>query len=139
MTTEKDGNYIIPGTSPKVKDYIEKGRIILAQRDGEMIQKAMTMGQGVDQGVELVVKMLVTQLEGKLGPLEPQELQQLVAHLVGTIAYMGKAMGEPTLSGPDAGNTIQGIIKNVMNDLLQSGQAAPPPPGLLGGGEGVQP
>lgn len=89
-----DPNYIAPNASPKVQQFILAARTLMYKMTDDL-HHAMTGANTLTDGVAVLLVQLVTQLEQKMGELEPPEVEQVLIHLAGPVVDMAKQQGDP--------------------------------------------
>lgn len=145
-----DPNFVDPNLSPDVQKFILAARTLLYKM-GDHLKQAITGAHNLADGVATLLVQLVTNLESRMGELEPPALEKVFVHLAGPVVDIAKREGDP-----DAQNTQQAVTEIVGKamelmanqeggDDQQQGdpsqmqgqpdqQGAPPQQGLMYGG-----
>lgn len=111
-----DPNYVSPNLSPDVQKFILAARTILYKM-GDHLKQAITGAHSLSDGVATLLVQLVTNLEGKLGELEPPDLEQVLIHLAGPVVDIAKREGDP--DAQDTQKATTEIVGKAMEMMAQ--------------------
>jgi hypothetical protein len=121
-----DPNYVDPNLSPDTQKFILAARTLLYKM-GDHLKQAITGAHNLADGVATLLVQLVSNLESRMGELQPPDLEKVFVHLAGPVVDIAKREGDP-----DAQNTQQAVTEIVgkamemmANQEGQEGQSDP--------------
>lgn len=118
-------DFVSPQASPAARMMIAKGRqIIFDPKMKQAVHSAIAGTKDLATGIATYVTYLVSKLEEKMGQLNDQDFQQVIAHLCGTMVEVAQQMGEPTAQQNSSG-IVKQAIQAAMQMHQQGGQGDP--------------
>ena len=122
---------ILPGTSPKARQYITTARKIMYSNDPQMTKgyhQAIAGGDSLSKSAAPFIVMMVTNIQQKMGPLDDQDLLMLVQHLAASIIADAMDAGDPDTQNPKQAQSelVAAVMQILEGQPPASQQAAPP-------------
>lgn len=120
---------IAPQASPAAKQFIQAAlAIIYSAKTAPVLKQMISGSQTLAKGCAPFVAQLVIKLEGKLGPLSPEDEPMVVLHICGAIADMAEKLGDP-----ECKNGTKRPVAQMMTAVKQLiSQQQPPDPSQQG-------
>lgn len=87
------------------------------------VRSALGGTQDIATGIATFVVQMVARLQEKMGDLQPQDVQAVVAHLVGSMVLMAQHLKEPSATKDPQGVTKRAI--QIAMQMLQGQQGDP--------------
>lgn len=115
------GDFIAPDVPTEVRDFIQAcRRLIYSEEFTPMVKQALTGAGSLVDGIAPILVELITRAEDKMGPLDDQSFQTVVAHLAGTLVSTAKMLGDP--EAEDAQTVVQDVV-DMVTDMMSQGEA----------------
>lgn len=112
-----DPNYVAPNLPEKVQKFILAARTLMYKM-GDHLKQAITGSHNLADGVATLLVQLVTNLESRMGELEPPELEQVLIHLAGPVVDIAKKEGDP--DAQDTRKAVTEIVGKAMEMMADA-------------------
>lgn len=122
-----DPNFVDPKLSPDTQKFILAARTLMYKM-GDHLKQAITGSHNLADGVATLLVQLVTNLESRMGELEPPDLEKVFVHLAGPVVDIAKKEGDP--DAQDSQKAVTEIVGKAMEMMAQQeGQEGQSDPG----------